>query len=61
MSIQQTGKQNGGKGMDIILEEYGAMIIGVIAVVIMAGMILGFMMQGGFMYQLLSMAGEGIG
>ena len=47
--------------MELIMEEYGAMIVGVVAVVIMAGLLLGLFMQDGMVYQLLCLTGEGVG
>lgn len=46
--------------MDTLLEEYGAAVAAVLAVVVMAGFLLGFFYQEGALGQLLTNVGAGV-
>lgn len=46
----------GEKWMHLFMEEYGGLVIAVLAVIIMTGILVGLFSQGGYLYEMISRA-----
>ena len=51
----------GGIKMHFFMEEYGGLVIAVLAVIVMTGILFGLFSQGGYLYEMISRAQGALG
>lgn len=47
--------------MHFFMEEYGGLVIAVLAVIVLTGILFGLFSQGGYLYEMISRAQEALG